>query len=44
MDVLLVEYPRCSTCKKAKRWLDEHGVAYTDRSIVDDNPTAAELA
>lgn len=44
MDVLFVEYPRCSTCKKAKRWLDEHGVAYTDRSIVDDNPTAAELA
>lgn len=44
MDVLFVEYPRCSTCKKAKRWLDEHGVAYTDRSIVDDNPAAAELA
>lgn len=42
--VLFVEYPRCSTCKKAKKWLDEHGVAYTDRHIVKDNPTAAELA
>lgn len=44
MDVLFVQYPRCSTCKKAKRWLDEHGVAYTDRNIVEDRPTADELA
>ena len=43
MDVLFVEYPKCSTCKRAKRWLDEHGVAYTDRHIVEDRPTAAEL-
>ena len=42
--VLFVEYPKCSTCKKAKAWLDAHGVAYTDRHIVEDNPTAAELA
>ncbi len=41
--VLFVEYPRCTTCKKAKRWLDEHGVAYEDRHIVEQNPTAAEL-
>lgn len=41
--ILFLEYPRCSTCKKAKRWLDEHGIAYEDRSIVDDNPTADEL-
>ncbi len=44
MAVLFVEYPKCSTCKKAKAWLDAHGVAYTDRHIVEDNPTAAELA
>lgn len=42
-DVLFLEYPKCSTCKKAKAWLDEHKVIYTDRHIVEDNPTAAEL-
>ena len=42
--VLFVEYPKCTTCKKAKKWLDEHGVAYTDRHIVEDNPSADELA
>lgn len=44
MAVLFIEYPKCTTCKKAKKWLDEHGVEYTDRHIVEDNPTAAELA
>ena len=44
MAVLFVEYPKCSTCKKAKKWLDEHGVDYADRHIVEDNPTAEELA
>lgn len=44
MIVLFVEYPKCSTCKKAKAWLDEHGVEYIDRDIVLDNPTADELA
>lgn len=43
-EVLFVEYPKCSTCKKAKKWLDEHGVDYVDRHIVEDNPTAEELA
>ena len=43
-EVLFVEYPKCSTCKKAKAWLDAHGVAYVDRHIVEDNPTAEELA
>ena len=41
--VLFLEYPKCSTCQKAKRWLDERGVAYTDRSIVEDYTTADEL-
>ena len=44
MTVLFVEYPKCSTCKKAKAWLDEHGVEYIDRDIVTDNPSAEELA
>lgn len=42
--VLFVEYPKCSTCKKAKKWLDEHGIEYVDRHIVEDNPSAEELA
>ena len=42
--ILFVEYPRCSTCKKAKKWLDEHGVDYADRHIVDDRPNEEELA
>lgn len=41
--VLFVEYPKCSTCKKAKRWLVEHGVDHVDRHIVEDNPNADEL-
>ena len=44
MSVLFIEYPKCSTCKKAKKWLDEHGVEYVDRHIVEDNPAAAELS
>lgn len=42
-DVLFVEYPKCSTCKKAKAWLDAQSTPYTDRDIVTDNPTADEL-
>lgn len=44
MSVLFIEYPKCSTCKKAKRWLDDHGIEYVDRHIVEENPTAEELA
>lgn len=44
MNILFVEYPKCTTCKRAKKWLDDHGVVYTDRHIVEDRPTAAELA
>ena len=42
--ILFVEYPRCTTCKRAKKWLDEHNIAYDDRHIVEQNPTAEELA
>ena len=37
-------YPRCTTCQRAKAWLDGHGVAYTLRDIKADAPTRAELA
>lgn len=43
-EVLFIEYPKCSTCKKAKKWLDDHGVSYIDRHIVEDNPRATEIA
>lgn len=43
-DILFVEYPKCSTCKKAKKWLDDHGLSYVDRHIVEDNPTSEELS
>lgn len=42
--VAFIEYPKCSTCRKAKKWLDDHGVSYTDRHIVENNPTEDELA
>ena len=41
--MLFLQYPPCSTCQKAKRWLDEHGVAYTARHIKEENPTCEEL-
>ena len=41
--MLFIEYPKCSTCQKAKKWLDAHGVSYVDRHIVEENPTAMEL-
>lgn len=43
-EVHFIEYPKCSTCRKAKKWLDDHGVSYIDRHIVEDNPQAAEIA
>lgn len=41
--MLFIEYPKCSTCQKAKKWLDENGIEYTDRHIVENNPTYEEL-
>ena len=43
MKYLLIEYPKCSTCRKAKKFLDDHGISYEDRHIVERNPTADEL-
>ncbi len=44
MKVLFVEYPKCSTCKKSKKWLEVNGVEFDDRHIVEQNPTEEELA
>lgn len=41
--MLFINYPKCSTCQKAKKWLDAHDISYTDRHIVEDNPTYEEL-
>ena len=41
--MLFIQYPPCSTCKKAKNWLEEKGIAYTDRNIKENNPTYEEL-
>lgn len=41
--MLFIEYPKCSTCKKAKKYLEEHGIEFEDRHIVEENPTKEEL-
>ena len=43
LSLLFLEYPPCSTCKKAKSWLDAHGVQYTSRHIKDQTPSKEEL-
>ena len=41
--MLFIEYPKCSTCKKAKKWLVDHNIKYEDRHIIENNPTFDEL-
>ncbi len=41
--MLIIEYPKCSTCKKAKKWLDSKGLEYETRHIVEENPKYEEL-
>ena len=41
--MLFIYYPKCSTCQKAKKWLDAQKIEYTERNIVDVNPTYGEL-
>ena len=41
--MLFVHYPKCTTCQKARRWLEEKGVSFTARDIKADNPAEAEL-
>lgn len=44
MSYLFIQYPKCSTCQKAKQGLEDHGVSYTARHIVEENPTEQELS
>ncbi len=43
MGNLFIEYPKCTTCKRAKNWLDSNEIKYEDRHIVENNPTYVEL-
>lgn len=44
MQLLFIEYPKCSTCQKAAKWLSDHKIACRDRHIKEENPTAEELS
>jgi len=41
--MLFIEYPKCSTCQKAKKWLESNHIEFEDRHIVENNPTEEEL-
>ena len=41
--MLFIEYPKCSTCQKAKKWLIEKGIEFEDPHIIEENPTSDEL-
>lgn len=41
--MLFVHYPKCTTCKRAKKWLDEHHISYEERDIKENNPSLEEL-
>lgn len=43
MKNMFIEYPKCSTCKKAKKWLEENNIDFVDRNIVEETPTVEEL-
>ena len=43
MNYVFINYPKCSTCQKAKKFLDKNNIKYTDRHIVTDTPTYEEL-
>lgn len=44
MKNIFIEYPKCSTCKKAKKWLEENNIEFTDRNIIEETPTFEELS
>lgn len=43
MKNILIEYPKCSTCQKAKKWLETNAIEFIDRNIVTETPTVEEL-
>ena len=42
--LLFIEYPKCTTCQKARKWLEAQGVEFQSRHILEENPTREELA
>ena len=43
MKNIFIEYPKCTTCKKAKKWLEDNQIDFEDRNIVENTPTEQEL-
>ena len=43
MKNIFIEYPKCSTCQKAKRWLEDNNIEFIDRNIIEATPTVEEL-
>lgn len=43
MKNIFIEYPKCSTCQKAKKWLEENNIEFIDRNIIEKTPTVEEL-
>ena len=43
MKNLFIEYPKCSTCQKAKKWLENQNIEFVDRHIIENNPSENEL-
>ena len=43
MTIQFIQYPKCTTCKKAQKWLDENGIAYESIHIVEQTPTKEQL-
>ena len=43
MKIIFIEYPKCSTCQKAKKWLENNNIEFEDRHIVEETPTVEEL-
>lgn len=43
MNYLFIQYSKCSTCRKAKKWLEDNNINFEDRHIVEDNPRKEEL-
>ena len=41
--MLYINYPKCTTCQRARKWLDSHNISYDDRHIKEQNPTLEEL-
>lgn len=43
LENIFIEYPKCSTCKRAKKWLEENNIEFDERNIIEETPTIKEL-